>query len=253
MAAIKTFRELVAGGAYNFMNLTSTMCTIPGSITTQKRRRRKENLSKMKKENFFKLHVKGSEKNATSLQSTITFQNNKFKSSSRCKHTVMMKAGNTFFERLDDCIKVAEGNKGKRNPTRRHRSAKVWITWNWLCSSPNQVILCDSRCLKRNFMEHHESELPCEDEDDSAYGGSIDLQHTDGEDDSDGKYMSDNEDDKNDSGEDKVMQVAGRSGTRGSNENYEEFDDNNNNMKVENFGKGTYSGGLTDDEWNMWQ
>jgi hypothetical protein len=36
-------------------------------------------------------------------------------------------------------------------------------------------------------------------------------------------------------------------------EGYEEFDDDQANWSMKDVGKGAYSGGLNDNEWNNWQ
>ena len=45
----------------------------------------------------------------------------------------------------------------------------------------------------------------------------------------------------------------GSSGTQGLNKNFEEFDNNEANMTMKDFGQGSYAGGLNDKKWDHWQ
>ncbi|KNZ46809.1 hypothetical protein VP01_6935g1 [Puccinia sorghi] len=92
-------------------------------------------------------------------------------------------------------------------------------------------------------------------EEESNYGESIDLENTDGEDnDEDNKDYSSNDEEGHDDEEmgDQRMQVRG-SRPRAVDENYDKFDDIDEEMDMEHYGQGTYTGGLANDEWNAWQ
>ncbi|KNZ49910.1 hypothetical protein VP01_4704g1, partial [Puccinia sorghi] len=84
----------------------------------------------------------------------------------------------------------------------------------------------------------------------SDYGHSIDLNDTDGEE-------SDNEEEdeySEGSGEDSQGDVEMQVGcSKDVDEDYEEFDDCEGEMSMAAYGKGTYTGGLADNEWNVWQ
>lgn len=93
-------------------------------------------------------------------------------------------------------------------------------------------------------------ESESDDNDDSDYGRSIDLNDTDGEE------SDDEEEDEysEGSGEDSQGDVEMRVGcSKDVDEDYEEFDDCEGEMSMAAYGKGTYTGRLADNEWNAWQ
>lgn len=111
----------------------------------------------------------------------------------------------------------------------------------------------ETKKYKLDFMEKQEEDSPSEDEDNSDYGGSIDLSNTDGEDngkDEDEEYTD--EDAKHDDDGDEEME-AGESGSHMVDEDYEEFNNDNTKMLLQYYGKGTYTGGMADKEWNAWK
>ncbi|PLW21902.1 hypothetical protein PCANC_03368 [Puccinia coronata f. sp. avenae] len=82
----------------------------------------------------------------------------------------------------------------------------------------------------------------------SEAGESIDLNNTDGEED-------DEEDEKDyapSKGIDRDVEMKGGD-KRQADEGYEEFNDDQANWSMKDVGKGAYSGGLNDNEWNDWQ
>jgi hypothetical protein len=112
-----------------------------------------------------------------------------------------------------------------------------------------------------DFLEEADPDTPSEEEDNSDHGDSTDLENTSGKDD-----YEDSEDNSNDDENDKyhhggsgpgygpknkVDKTEGGSGHQAMDENHEEFNDQDKEMD-EGFGKGTYSCGLPDNEWNMW-
>ncbi|KNZ59217.1 hypothetical protein VP01_1781g6 [Puccinia sorghi] len=104
-----------------------------------------------------------------------------------------------------------------------------------------------------DFAVAEEVESELDNDDNSDYGTSIDLDNTDGEDDEedeDNKGSDDTEGSIEDSGGDVQMQVGC---SRNLDEDYEQFDDSEGEMSMEAYGKGAYSGGLADSEWNAWQ
>jgi hypothetical protein len=54
-------------------------------------------------------------------------------------------------------------------------------------------------------------------------------------------------------GDNPVPKEAKAKERRQANENYEMFDDCNEEMDIEHYGKGSYSGGVHESEWNTWQ
>jgi hypothetical protein len=97
-------------------------------------------------------------------------------------------------------------------------------------------------------LEEAEPNSPSsDDENNSDYAESIDLEKT--------KNESDDEDDEdnNDGGNGDLGMKEGGSRTRRMDENYEEFDASDEEMEVEHYGRASYSGGLGDDKWKAWQ
>jgi hypothetical protein len=95
-----------------------------------------------------------------------------------------------------------------------------------------------------DFLTPKEQDSDSNDENgDSDYGESIDLEKTNGEDDDEDKEEEEEEEEADD---DVNMRVE-------ADENFEEFDDPDADMNMEHYGKGSYSGGLNDEEWNAWQ
>ncbi|KNZ60654.1 hypothetical protein VP01_1524g6 [Puccinia sorghi] len=85
--------------------------------------------------------------------------------------------------------------------------------------------------------------------DESDYGRSIDLNDTDGEESKD----KDEDEYSEGSGEDIQGDFEMRVGCRKDvDEDYEEFDDCKGEMMAA-YGKGTYTGWLADNKWNTWQ
>ncbi|PLW20477.1 hypothetical protein PCASD_16662 [Puccinia coronata f. sp. avenae] len=80
-------------------------------------------------------------------------------------------------------------------------------------------------------------------DDDSDYGGSIDLGSSNSETTSDGSGGGDNP----------VAMDAEAGGSRRVDENYEMFDYKDKEMDLAHFGKGSYSGGVPDSKWNTWK
>ncbi|KAA1099778.1 hypothetical protein PGT21_020224 [Puccinia graminis f. sp. tritici] len=95
-----------------------------------------------------------------------------------------------------------------------------------------------------DFLTPKEQDSDSDDEDgDSDYGESIDLEKTDGEDDD--EEEEEEEEEEEDADDDVNMRGE-------ADENFEEFDDPEADMKMEHYGKGSYLGGLNDEEWNTW-
>jgi len=333
MAAIKTFRECVAGNAYSFMNINHAFIedfellkqaydhyvhyvwlNVYSKEKKEKGKHRKDEERKALQtarerlrdrrykfavnQNFPKRYLKiikpvqaHSDDEYFPKKEVYLIKKLPFRS----------EAANEFFRRLDDVMKNSGQEDGKRSLARRRiriKNAPMTIfpkapknmpldfyDVNWFNSklpaqrqnladldsvafikNPMQSLmftdptekLGNTRFVESrwdeatkdynlDFLEQQDSDSPSESDEASDYGASIDLSQTDGEEDEE----DDSEEDQEEDDGDEDMGVGG-SGTREEDENYEEFDDNVE-MSIEHFGKGTYTGGLHDNEWNAWQ
>ncbi|KNZ51783.1 hypothetical protein VP01_3812g2 [Puccinia sorghi] len=275
MAAICTFRECVAGGAYTFMNhyvhfTWLNICSKEKKESgkhiwdeerkvLQTARERVSCLWLRDKRYKFAINNNFPKRYIEVIKPVQAHSNDEYFPRKQIylvkKLPFRSEAANAFFRQLDDVMKDSATQDTKRMPGRHRLRVKNGlitifpkapkglpldfydVNWfnNKLPAQRQNLANIDLVAFLPDPLDSLRFKDPLE---------NIDLQDTDGEEDDD--YEGGEED------EDAVM-IAGGSGTRDADEEYEEFDEQDEEMRLEDLGMGTYSGGLADSNWNAWQ
>ncbi|KAA1113444.1 hypothetical protein PGT21_031647 [Puccinia graminis f. sp. tritici] len=314
IAAVKRFRECVAGGAYTYMNVNEGFIDnldLLGKAYEHYVHFNWQGISSKERKEEGK-HDRDEKRKLLQTARERAHSDDEYFPDKEVyivkKLPFRSNAANIFFRRLDEVIKQSEMEDGKRRITPRcrvrvrnppntifpkapKRMPLDFYDVNWFNKKlpaqrqalanldlvaflPNPldsfrfkdpiekagntrfVEKCWDAATKDynlDFLEKPDAEEASDDEGDSDYGGSIDLENTDGDDDDDNDDNdNDNEDEDEDLNGDTEMQVGG-SGSRNVDEDYKEYDENEQEMDIEHYGKGNYTGGLNDQEWNAWQ